>query len=78
MDIQDSVWRQDDGLRAEKVYVGLARDQKTLEGLGVVIALGVKDFKGGLVSVTAAIPPDQAMEIADAIHAAVRDIELAT
>lgn len=78
MDMQaDQLWREDDTIRADKVFVGTARDHDTLEELGVVvIALTVKT-KARPLQVSALIPAWQAMEVADAIHAAVRDIELA-
>lgn len=74
----DSTWREyTDSIDADNIYVGMARDHDTLEEIGVVIALKVRINGRPDFQVHATMPPDQAIEVADAIHAAVRDIELA-
>lgn len=74
----DDEWRTySDSVDADNIYIGMARDHDTLEELGVVIALKVNIGGRKPFQVHATMPPDQAMEVADAIHAAVRDIELA-
>lgn len=76
--IADETWREySDAIDADNIYIGMARDHDTLEQLGVVIALKVKIKGRPDFQVHATMPPDQAIEVADAIHAAVRDIELA-
>lgn len=74
----DNIWREySDAIDADNIYVGMARDHDTLEEIGVVIALRVRIKGQPDFQVHATMPPDQAIEVADAIHAAVRDIELA-
>lgn len=71
----DNIWRDySDAIDADNIYIGMARDHDTLEEIGVVIALKVRIDGRQDFQVHAVMPPDQAVEVADAIHAAVRDI----
>ena len=73
----DGVWRMDeDYIDADNIFIGMARDHDTLEEIGVVIALKVT-INGKELHVNATMPPDQALEVSDAINVAVQDMQLA-
>lgn len=71
----DSQWREDDTIRADKVFVGMARDHETRDGLGVVIALSVAS-DSQQVQVSAVMSVEDALGLADAIRLTVMDMEL--
>ena len=71
-------WHEDQSIYADNISVGLARDGESLDELGVIIALSVTiSGRSYPFQMSAVMPSDQAVQVADSIHAAVRDIELA-